>query len=188
MSHRLLGSLYSTVPYVLQQKDEDELNARAGGLAAGDIAANGYLHRVLTLCGLGVSFTGMSNHGSMGEHQISHYIDCFAGDKHPGTLHGQQVGVATLTMARIQRHYLESETPPVIRPTIIDPADMARRMGDEIAAQCYAEIQPKIFDARGAAAINDKLAELWPTLRKELQAFALPVAEMEQMLRDAGGP
>lgn len=188
MSHRLLGSLYSTVPYVLQQKDEDELNARAAGLADGDIAANGYLHRVLTLCGLGVSFTGMSNHGSMGEHQISHYIDCFAGDRHPGTLHGQQVGVATLTMARIQRHYLESEKPPVIRPTVIDPADMARRMGDEIAAQCFAEIQPKIFDANGAAAINEKLADMWPTLRKELQAFALPVEEMEQMLRDAGGP
>jgi glycerol-1-phosphate dehydrogenase [NAD(P)+] len=188
MSHRILGSLYSTVPYVLQQKDEDELNARAAGLAAGDIAANGYLHRVLTLCGLGVSFTGMSNHGSMGEHQISHYIDCFAGDRHPGTLHGQQVGVATLTMARIQRHYLDSEKPPLIRPTRISEAGMARRMGPEIAAQCYSEIQPKIFDERGAAALNEKFAELWPTLRKELQAFALPVAEMERMLKDAGGP
>jgi glycerol-1-phosphate dehydrogenase [NAD(P)+] len=188
MSHRILGSLYSTVPYVLQQKDEDELNARAAGLAAGDIAANGYLHRVLTLCGLGVSFTGMSNHGSMGEHQISHYIDCFAGDRHPGTLHGQQVGVATLTMARIQRHYLESEKPPRIRPTRISQAGMARRMGPDIAAQCYAEIQPKIFDERSAAELNEKFAELWPVLRQELQAFALPVRQMEQMLGNAGGP
>ena len=188
MSHRLLGSLYSTVPYILQEKDEAELNARAKGLAAGDVAANGYLHRVLAFCGLGVSFTGMSNHGSMGEHQISHYIDCFAGERHRGTLHGQQVGVATLTMARLQAHYLASETPPVIRPSVIDPADMARRMGGDIAAHCLAEIQPKLFDARAADAMNEKFAELWPTLREELQAFALPVAEMEQLLRDAGGP
>lgn len=188
MSHRLLGSLYSTVPYIIQEQDEIELNKRAAGIAAGDVEANGYLYRVLTLCGLGVSFTGMSNHGSMGEHQVSHYIDCFAGARHPGTLHGQQVGVATLTMARLQRRFLDSETAPVIKPTRIDPDAMARRMGAEIAAQCYEEIQPKIFDERGADEINAKLAELWPTLRGELEAFALPVAEMERLLRDAGGP
>ncbi|TCQ22943.1 iron-containing alcohol dehydrogenase [Rhizobium sp. PP-CC-3G-465] len=188
MSHRLLSTLYSAVPYIIQEKDEEELNARAAGIAAGDIAANGYLHRVLTLCGLGVSFTGMSNHGSMGEHQISHYIDCFAGEDHPGTLHGQQVGVATLTMARLQRHFLDSETAPVIRPTRIDPADMARRMGPDIAAQCFEELKGKIFDERGAARINETFAELWPTLRGELNAFALPVAEMERLLSDAGGP
>ncbi|KQS59383.1 3-dehydroquinate synthase [Rhizobium sp. Leaf371] len=187
MSHRLLSTLYSTVPYIIQEKDEAELNARAAGIATGDIAANGYLHRVLTLCGLGVSFTGMSNHGSMGEHQISHYIDCFAGADHPGTLHGQQVGVATLSMARLQRHFLDSETPPVIRPTRIDPADMARRMGPDIAAQCFAELKGKVFDDEGAARINEKFAALWPTLRAELNAFALPVAEMERLLSDAGG-
>jgi glycerol-1-phosphate dehydrogenase [NAD(P)+] len=188
MSHRLLGSVYSTVPYLLQGQDEVELNARAAGIGAGDIAANGYLHRVLTLCGLGVFFTGMSHHGSMGEHQISHYVDCFAGDQHPGTLHGQQVGVATLTMARLQRQLLESDRPPVLRPTRIDPTGMARRMGVEIAAQCHEEIRPKIFDERGAAELNEKLAELWPTLRNELKAVALPVSEMERLLGDAGGP
>lgn len=187
MSHRLLSTLYSTVPYIIQEEDERELNARAAGIAGGDIAANGYLHRVLTLCGLGVSFTGMSNHGSMGEHQISHYIDCFAGADHPGTLHGQQVGVATLTMARLQRHFLDSETAPVIRPTRIDQGDMARRMGPDIAAQCFGEIKGKILDEQGAARINEKLAEIWSTLRVELNAFALPVAEMEKLLSDAGG-
>lgn len=188
MSHRLIGSVYSSVPYMIQDADERALNSCAAGIARGSISANGYLHRVLTLCGLGVSFTGMSNHGSMGEHQVSHYIDCFAGEGHPGTLHGQQVGVATLTMARLQRIFLDSDKPPVIGPTRIDPADMARRMGNDIAAQCYAEIQPKIFDERSAAEMNERLAELWPTLRQELEAFALPVAQMEQLLRDAGGP
>ena len=188
LSHRLLGSVYSTVPYIIQDDDERELNARAAGLATGDVAANGYLYRVLTLCGLGVFFTGMSNHGSMGEHQVSHYIDCFAGERHPGTLHGQQVGVAVLTMGRLQQRLLDSEKAPVLRPTRIDAADMARRMGPEIAAQCHAEIQPKIFDARGAAALNEKLAELWPTLREELKAFVIPVPEMERLLRSTGGP
>ncbi|ESZ68110.1 glycerol 1-phosphate dehydrogenase (L-arabinose utilization protein) protein [Mesorhizobium sp. L103C119B0] len=188
LSHRLFSTLYATLPFLIQDKDEAELNARAALLPKGDMAAHGYLYRVLTLCGLGVSFTGMSNHGSMGEHQVSHYIDCFAGKRHPGTLHGQQVGVATLTMARLQQTMLASETPPLVRPTRIDPQDMARRMGTEAAAQCYAEIAPKLLDAAGAEALNETLVTLWPELRQELLAFTLPVAEMVRLLTAAGGP
>jgi glycerol-1-phosphate dehydrogenase [NAD(P)+] len=188
MSHRLLGTLYLEAPYLIEEADEIELNKRAASLAAGDIAAIGYLYRVLTLCGLGVSFTGISNHGSMGEHQISHYIDCFARERHPGTLHGQQVGVASLTMARLQQRMFASERPPIIKPTRIDEAGMARRMGKEIAAQCFAELRKKAFDESGAAAFNEKLARLWPALRAELAAFIIPVDEMTRLLAAAGGP
>ena len=187
MSHRILGSIYFDEPYLIEMPDEAELNNRAHLLPGGDIDAVGYLYRVLTLCGLGISFTGISNHGSMGEHQISHYIDCFAGDRHPGTLHGQQVGVASLTMARIQRHFLSSETPPVVGPTRIDADDMARRMGAEIAAQCLTEYQKKAFVPTSADAVNEKLAELWPTLRRECLDMMLPVEEMQRLLKSACG-
>lgn len=188
MSHRLLGTAYTDVPYAIQDADERELNRRADRLPQGDIVATGYLFRVLTLCGLGVSFTGVSNHGSMGEHQVSHYIDCFAGDRHPGTLHGQQVGVAALTMARLQQRMLASDRPPEIRPTRIDEADMRRRMGPEIAAKCLAEFKAKAFDEAGARTFNDKLAQLWPVLRRELAGFTIPVGEMTRLLEAAGGP
>ncbi len=188
MSHRLLGTAYLRAPFQIQEADEAILNDLAGRLPAGEIEAIGYLYRVLTLCGLGVSFTGVSNHGSMGEHQISHYIDCFAGDRHPGTLHGQQVGVASLTMARLQQAMLARDTPPQLRPTEIDAADMERRMGPEIAAQCLAEWRRKALDADGAATLNARLAEIWPDLRREVAAFILPAAEMERLLQAAGGP
>ncbi len=188
MSHRLLGTEYFEAPYTLQGGDEAELNRRVAGLARGDIAAHGALVRVLTLCGLGIAFTGVSNHGSMGEHQISHYIDCFAGAAHPGTLHGQQVGVASLTMARLQQRILADPAPPVLRPTRIDAADMARRMGPDVAAQCLDEFRRKAFDAAGAERINRRLAEIWPALRAELAAFTIPVEEMARMLTEAGGP
>ena len=187
MSHRLLGTPYHRAPFQIQAADEPLLNTRAGDLARGDLSAIGYLHRVLTLCGLGVSFTGVSNHGSMGEHQISHYIDCFAGARHPGTLHGQQVGVAVLTMARLQQSLLASPTPPRIGPTRIDEASMARRMG-AAAAGCLKEFRAKAFDETGAAAFNERLAALWPALRRELAAFTIPVAQLHDWLRASGGP
>ena len=188
MSHRLLGTPYHEEPYLIAQADAAELNARAGGVRAGEIEAIGYLARSLTLSGLGCNFTGVSNHGSMGEHQISHYIDCFAGGRHPGTLHGQQVGVATLTMARIQQRLLGEAHPPRLRPTRIDSDDMARRMGPEIAKQCEAQYRGKALDGDGAARLNARLAELWPDLRRECLHFAEPVGEMHARLAAAGGP
>ena len=188
LSHRLFSTVYRSAPFLIQEADEKEMNRRAARLARADPEAVGYLQRVLTLCGLGVSFTGVSNHGSMGEHQISHYIDCFAGARHPGSLHGQQVGVAALTMARLQQAILARDTPPRVHPTRIDEADMARRMGPEIAAQCLAKHRKKTLDATGAAAMNEKLAAVWPELRDELLAFAVPVDEMRALLAAAGGP
>lgn len=187
MSHRLLGTPYHSAPFLIQAQDEPILNARARDIAKGDLSAIGYLHRVLTLCGLGVSFTGVSNHGSMGEHQISHYIDCFAGKRHPGTLHGQQVGVAVLTMARLQQQLLAAEQPPRVHPTRIDEASMARRMG-AAASGCLAEFRAKAFDEAGARAFNARLEAVWADLRREVAPFIIPVAEMEALLRASGGP
>jgi glycerol-1-phosphate dehydrogenase [NAD(P)+] len=188
MSHRLLGSAYYHEPYIIEIPDEIFLMERAAGIAQGDIEAVGYLFRVLTLCGLGISFTGISNHGSMGEHQISHYIDCFAGDRHPGTLHGEQVGVATLSMARIQSKVLSSDTAPVLSPTQLDFDGMVARMGEDVATQCYAEITKKALDAEKADALNKKIEKLWPDLRRECLDIAIPVETLTQRLTLSGAP
>lgn len=187
MSHRLLGTRYRHEPYVIEIPDEQVLMEQAAAVADGDLAAIGALVRVLNLAGIGVSFTGTSNHGSMGEHQISHYLDCFAGAHHPGTLHGEQVGVATLTMARIHEYFLMRELPPEIGPTVIDAEDMARRMGAEVAETCLTEIGKKAIDGARAQALNARLREIWPALRDECLEMFVPVEDLVQRLRAAGG-
>lgn len=188
MSHRLLGTAYSKTPYRLQEGDEPSMLALAEGLGVGDIEAVGVLHRVLTLCGLGVCYTGTSHHGSMGEHLISHWIDMFAGDRHPGTTHGQQVGIASLAMARLQARILARETPPRVGPDEIDEAGLRDRYGRELADLCIAERRAKALDEDGARVFNETLERLWPSLRAECAAFALPVAGMEATLASAQGP
>ncbi len=188
MSHRLLGTRFFEEPYGILAIDSESLMLHAAGIRQRNLSSIGYLARSLVLSGLGVHFTGVSNHGSMGEHQISHYIDCFAGPRHPGTLHGQQVGVASLTMGRIQQHLLESDTPPVLKPTRIDRACMAKRMGADIAAHCEAEYKEKALDEEGAERMNNRLAEIWPSLRAECSRWMDPVASMHQRLGAAGAP
>jgi glycerol-1-phosphate dehydrogenase [NAD(P)+] len=187
-SHRLFETFYSATPYRLVADDEPKMIAAAADLAKHGVAANGHLQRVLTLCGFGVCFTGVSHHGSMGEHQVSHWIDMFAGKNHPGTTHGQQVGVASLAMARLQRELLSLDRPPKIHATQIVEAEFVSRYGEDIGRMCYAEARKKAFDAEGAAAFNGKLERLWPELRHELHAFLLDPADMKAALGAAGGP
>lgn len=187
-SHRLFGTDYFTIPYLLQAGDEPDMLKTAPGIASHSIEANGVLHRVMTLCGLGVCFTGISHHGSMGEHQVSHWLDMFAGKAHPGTTHGQQVGVASLAIARLQAELLAREAPPVVRPNVVRERDYLDRYGPEMGPLCLDVARKKARDARAAAAFNEKLAALWPQLRRELSAFVLPPAEMQKALRAAGGP
>ncbi len=187
-SHRLFDTFYSATPYKLVADDEPKMIAAAADLAKHGVAANGHLQRVLTLCGFGVCFTGVSHHGSMGEHQVSHWIDMFAGKNHPGTTHGQQVGVASLAMARLHRELLSLDRPPKICATRIVEAEFVSRYGEDIGRMCYAEARKKAFDAEGAAAFNGKLEHLWPELRHELEAFLMDPADMKAALGAAGGP
>ncbi len=187
MSHRLLGTFFREEPYTISAENDVEVNARADAIGRGEIEAIGYLVRGLTLSGLGVGFTNVSNHGSMSEHQISHYIDCFARERHPGSLHGEQVGVASITMARLQQWLLDRPEPPLLRPTRLDEDDMVRRMGGEAGAQCAAEYRKKALDAQGAATLNEKLREIWPSLRRECLQVSVPVETMRERLAAAGG-
>lgn len=187
MSHRLLGSYFSLEPYLIAETEREAFQEIAPGIATGDIVAIGYLVRSLVLSGIGVAFTGSSHHGSMGEHQISHYIDCFAGHRHPGSLHGEQVGVASLSMSRIQQWFLDQSTPPLLQPTKIDPDDMARRMGPDIADQCIPEYRAKALDESGAEQMNQRLAEIWTELKAECLEFVEATETMTQSLRLAGG-
>ena len=187
-SHRLFGTFYSSVPYTLIGEDETRMIDAAAGLKTHDIAANGHLHRVLTLCGLGVCFTGISHHGSMGEHQVSHWIDMFAGKAHPGTTHGQQVGVASLAIARLHHELLALDRPPLIKATHIEEAEFVARYGQDIGSMCYAEARKKSFDRAGAEAFNRKLAAMWPELREELRPMLMDPVKMKATIQAAGGP
>jgi len=188
-SHRLFGTRYSQTPYALQAADEAPMLDRSAGLARHELEAVGYLQRVLTLCSIGVAFTGISHHGSMGEHQISHWVDMFAGDrKDRPTTHGQQVGVASLVMARLQASLLALDSPPVVAPTPIDEAAMLRRYGPQLGPLCIAEMRKTALDGPGADRLNRLLSQIWPTLRAELAPMAIPAAELAGRLRDIGAP
>jgi glycerol-1-phosphate dehydrogenase [NAD(P)+] len=184
LSHVLLGTRYSEAGYVLQAPDEPVMLDTAAAAVDGDLEAIAALFRVLTLGAFGVCVIGTSHPGSMGEHSISHYIDMFA-RPHPGTLHGEQVGVATRTMTHLQEAMLRLEVLPALRPTTLDEADMRRRYGRAFEA-CRRASLAKALDGARAAALTERLADEWGGIRARLRALMLPLARLDAVMESAG--
>ncbi len=186
LADRLLGAGYSETPFALQKADEPVLLQGAVGLRDGDRAAMRALVHILVLTGLGVCITGTSHHGSMGEHLISHYVDMFA-RPHPGSFHGEQVGVASLVMRRLQDRVLRAEHPPKLRPLPIDPDSLRRRYG-AAAEACAAELAGKALDGATCDRLNAWLDTHWQALRAELAEVALRPDLLQTVLAAAGAP
>lgn len=188
LSHRLLGTPYRDTAYHLLAIDEARLLDSADAVAAGDFEAIAMVARMNGLMGLGTSFGRTTHCGSMAEHMLSHYIDMFAGEAHPGTHHGEQVGVATLAMSRLQHRILDRGEPPTLKPTKVDKEAIEARFGRELATACLEQFEAKRFDQRKVDQLNRKLADAWPDLTEELRALMLPSEKIEDSLRRVSAP
>ena len=189
-SHRLFDTYYSKTPFDLFNEENDEalMCQTAPNISKHSIESNGYLYRVMMIASFGNNLIGSSHSGSMGEHQVSHWIDMFAGAAHPGTTHGQQVGVASIALARLHRHLFSLPKPPHVKPTKITETDFANRYGADIGAMMFGEAKKKALDKKGAAAFNRKLDEIWPELSAQCLAMMMAPEEISRLLAAAGGP
>jgi glycerol-1-phosphate dehydrogenase [NAD(P)+] len=88
-------------------------------------------------------------------------------------------------VARLQAAVLEREEPPRITSHEIDAPAMRRRYG-LLADDCLAAMRAKAPDAERADALNARLEERWPEVRRRLVDVALAPARLEQALGGAG--
>ena len=187
MSHRLLGTPYKAAPFELLAADEDVLLGAPEALVGGDAEAMRALARTLLLSGIGMTICGGSYPASQGEHLISHYVDMLSPPSRAAYLHGEQVAVATLTMARLQASMLSAPA-PVLRPSTVDAADLDGHFGADIGAACWEEYRHKRLDETSAAALTERASVQWTSLQRDAASVTLPARVLESVMRRAGGP
>lgn len=187
LAHILLDQPYRELPFALLKKDEPMLFDSVEALMAGDTAAMKILVRTLVLSGFGTAIVGSSQPASQGEHLISHYIDMFAGPDRPLVFHGEQVGVTTLTVARLQDTMLAGP-PPVLHADTSDEAEFIARYGEELGHSCWEEFAPKRLTVGSAERLNQRLAERWDSICAAVAAVAPGAAFLEGVLERASAP
>ena len=188
LSHLLLGRPYREAPFALLAADERALLAQIPALLAGDVAAMRHLVRTLVLSGFGMTISGGSFPASQGEHLLGHYIEMMHPPELPPTLHGEQMGVCTLAMARLQDAMLAREAPPVLRLGTLDRAAIVAHFGAEIGEGLWQEVEPKRLDAARAEELNAHLATSWPVMRDAIARVTLGAARTAEVLAAAGAP
>ena len=196
LAHFVRGDPYMELPFLLLSEDEDRLLAEPEALLRGDLEAHACLARVLTLTGLGATYSGGSHSGSQGEHLISHYMELQearlqeARADYPGgheSYHGEQIGVTTITMARLQEELLARDR-ITVHPCDLDEAGFLDRYGPELGPDCWKEFLPKRLDAQAAAAMNEKLESVWEAARRKIGKVTRPSEQIRAVLTRLGAP
>lgn len=186
LAHLLLEQPYREAPFSLLAADEEVLLADPGALLRGDLAALRSLARTLALSGFGMTLCGGSYPASQGEHLLAHYLEMRGATR--DAFHGEQIGVTTLAMARLQEAVLERDEPPPLAPCQITAAALAAHFGAELGASCWHELRGKCFDAARARQLDRRLRASWPSWRARLRAVSRPARQLTAALRAAGAP
>lgn len=171
LSHLLLGTHYDERPFQLLLPEEKALHASAAAIAGGDRNAVALLMKTLLLSGFGMTLAGGSHPASQGEHMIAHAYE--AGSAEHGRpanpmsragrsvpYHGEQIGVTTLTMARIQEALLA-------RPVSIRPG---KRLPESMKT------------------LNARLQDGWQEMAARITQVAIPSTRLERVLKKIGAP
>jgi len=187
LSHHLLGTPYRRAPFALLAADESRLLDEPEALFTGDPEAMRALARTLVLSGHGMTICGGSYPASQGEHLISHYIDMFAPSGRASFFHGEQVAVATLTMARIQEEVLAAG-PPILHACAVTQEKLQRLFGAATGDSCWREFEPKCLSANAAAKLSRRIADVWDDTVRSLRAVMLPASRLAAVLARVGGP
>jgi len=187
LSHCLLGTPYRRAPFEMLAQDEPKLFATPEALLAGDLDTMRALARTLVLSGLGMTICNGSYPASQGEHLISHYIDMYSPIGRHDYFHGEQVAVATLTMAKIQQEMLAAG-PPKLEPAPMTEADVLDRLGPEVGPSCWREFLPKRAIAQAAATLSQRASDAWSDLSRRIEAARIAADRLAAIMRKAGGP
>ena len=172
---------------MLLAADEPALLDQPEALLRGDLGAMRSLARTLVLSGLGMTLCRGSYPASQGEHLISHYIDMFAPAGRESYLHGEQVAVATVTMAAIQEDLL-SGGPPAWRPTCVTRADLQERFGAQLGDTCWRAFEGKQAASARARNVAQRTAREWNEIRDSIRRALVPAATIASVLERAGCP
>lgn len=178
---------YREAPFALLAPDEPALLAEPDALLRGDREAMHRLARTLVLSGFGMTLCGSSRPASQGEHLISHYIDMMSPADRGEYLHGEQIAVSTLTVARLQQSMLDAPR-PTVAPSTTTRADLIDHFGPETGAECWAEFAPKRLDNAAADALNERLCACWEPLREAIAGISRSPEALRAALAGAGAP
>ena len=170
-----LVDFYSEVPLALLNNLDTILLEATPGIGQRSHRGEAIVARALLLAGIAQSVVNMSAPISGTEHVTSHMLDMIASLYHRGlALHGAQVGIATLSAARLYQNFLDNFDPKAVN------FDACYPNHEHIQMHMYQLFQ--LVDPTGAMA-----EECWSDYNKKLVQWHHNRALFEQFCQNKRG-
>lgn len=186
LSHRLLGTEYNPVLFKELQPLEREVFEHGDKLSERDPFVIKLLMDLLIMSGETMAEAGNSAPASQGEHMIAHTMEILYASYTKDRLHGEQIAVTTLMMAKTQEKLLLKK--PLIRTNQRDKKLFATMFGTQTGNELYEVYQQKVMSDEQVARINDMLEDEWPSIKEQLQSVMTPSTNLDILLRKANLP
>lgn len=191
LSHILWGDPYCPAP--------SEMAETAVAAAAARPGDAGILFDALLVSGFSMACAGSSSPASGGEHLISHYLDmtaaCEPGGPREPALHGEQVGVATVTTTWLYRQVLESAPDWNLAARLAaDPGSVREALStvpwvpERLQALFLEESLAKLDRTGPPRERIGRIKECWPRLGDELAGDLRTAERYRSVLAAVGAP
>jgi glycerol-1-phosphate dehydrogenase [NAD(P)+] len=183
LSNLLLGTAYDDRPFKLLANIEAELFADAGGIAKNDLNTIKKLIELLLLSGIGMTIAGGSYPASQGEHMIAHTYNMLGKEnKKMKPLHGEEISVTSLFMAKRQERLLNSI------PKLCARAFDKDYLSGFFAGQLMEEFENDFAKKQkliSSLPMDDLSKAQWEEIIGKIQEIILPANKMETIIQKA---
>jgi glycerol-1-phosphate dehydrogenase [NAD(P)+] len=186
LSNLLFGTQYNPVVFQWLTEFEAELFGSSAALLRGDRRVMENLAQTLIISGLGMYICGGSYPASQGEHLIAHTIEVIHPDLAYKTYHGEQIGVTTLTMAKMQQSILEQGQFRLNYTSKGWKKLVEGYFGLEIALHCIEEYEKKALTNQQVDEKNHFIAGNWADIQQKLSRVHINADKLKAVLINAG--
>jgi glycerol-1-phosphate dehydrogenase [NAD(P)+] len=196
-----LVDIYSEVPLALLNNLDAILLETAPSIGQRTHKGEAILARALLLAGIAQSIVNMSAPISGTEHVTSHVLDMIAEHHHRRlALHGAQVGVATLSAARLYQQFLDTFDPKAVRFVTCYPEHEQEKLhiqqlfqhidqSGAMAAECWQDFSKKLSQWQNSRDLFESFCQTWYSRhRDKLASLVCPPMVVQQILSSAGAP
>ena len=183
ISHLLLGTEYSELPFAITENSERVLLENYRGLVKRDTDTIMALTQALFLSGVGMIVAGGSYPASQGEHMIAGVTELL--DNHE-FLHGERVGVATILMSKLQENICALR--PKFHVTSLDRSALTKYFSTNHVDEFCKILSKKHIDHAKAEHINHILDEKWTQISEFIASKIRKSSTIENVLNGLGSP
>lgn len=184
LSHYLLGTPYPRDLFDILRGHEAELIGSAAAMREGDLDFTGKLMFALLDAGDAMTIHGSSAVASQGEHMIAHTLELMYGSELHQVLHGELIGIATLTVNHLQHKMLLGT--PSVKALPREAVQFERLFGKKGAPGVMAQYETKVIPLEKAKEINARLETEWPMIKNQLAEIMVPVNAVERAFIHSG--